>query len=114
MSGAALVFRIDMQRTLHPDLFTASSAGPAANPVAIMESVTRSYPGEKLSGIDAPTTERPTYLAYTSSGEDFRALLLDPVTATMLGEIPKTSFVRRSRISTSICSAGGPAASSTA
>jgi hypothetical protein len=94
MSGAALVFRIDMQRTLHPDLFTASSAGPAANPVAIMESVTRSYPGEKLSGIDAPTTERPTYLAYTSSGEDFRALLLDPVTATMLGEIPKTSFVR--------------------
>ena len=93
-TGAALVFRIEMQRALHPDLFTPSSSGPAADPVAIMESVTRSYPGEKLSGIDAPTAERPTYLAYTSSREDFRALLLDPVTATMLGEIPKTSFVR--------------------
>jgi uncharacterized iron-regulated membrane protein len=60
-TGAALVFRIEMQRALHPDLFTPSSAGPAAaDPVAIMESVTRSYPGEKLSGIDAPTSERPT------------------------------------------------------
>jgi uncharacterized iron-regulated membrane protein len=93
VTGAALVFRIDLQRTLHPDLFTPSAAG-AADPVAIMESVTRAYPGEKLSGIDAPTLERPTYLAYTSSGEDFRALLLDPATATMLGEIPKSSFVR--------------------
>jgi uncharacterized iron-regulated membrane protein len=59
-----------------------------------MESVTKAYPNERLSGIDAPSTERPTYLAYTSSGNDFRALLLDPVTASMLGEIPKASFVR--------------------
>ena len=93
-TGAALVFRIDMQRALHPDLFTPSADGPPADPVAIMASVTRAYPSERLSGIDAPTTERPTYLAYTSSGEDFRALLIDPVTATMLGEIPKASFVR--------------------
>ena len=92
-TGAALVFRIDMQRALHPDLFTPS-AGPAADPAAIMDSVTRAYPGERLSGIDAPSSERPTYLAYTSSGNDFRALLLDPVTASMLGEIPKTSLVR--------------------
>ena len=94
VTGAALVFRIDMQRALHPNLFTPSASGPAAEPMAIMESVTKAYPGEQLSGIDAPTTERPTYLAYTSSGNDFRALLLDPVTASMLGEIPKTSFVR--------------------
>jgi uncharacterized iron-regulated membrane protein len=94
VTGAALVFRIDMQRALHPDLFTPSAPGPAADPVAIMESVTKAYPGETLSGIDAPTTERPTYLAYTSRGNDFRTLLLDPVTASMLGEIPKTSFVR--------------------
>ena len=93
-TGAALVFRIDMQRALHPDLFTPSATGPAADPVAIMQSVTTAYPGERLSGIDAPTSERPTYLAYTSRGNDFRALLLDPVTTSMLGEIPKTSFVR--------------------
>ena len=93
-TGAALVFRIDMQRALHPDLFTPSAAGPPADPVAIMNSVTSAYPGERLSGIDAPTTARPTYLAYTSSGKTFRTLLLDPVTATMLGELAETSFVR--------------------
>ena len=94
VTGAALVFRIDMQRALHPELFTPSAAGPAADPVAIMERVTKAYPNERLSGIEAPSTERSTYLAYTSSGDDFRALLFDPVTASMLGEIPKTSFVR--------------------
>ena len=88
------MFRIDMQRALHPDLFTPSAAGPPADPVAIMDSVVRAYPGERLSGIDAPTTARPTYLAYTSSGNQFRTLLLDPVTATMLGELLDTSFVR--------------------
>ncbi len=93
-TGAALVFRIEMQRSLHPELFTPSAAGPEADPLAIMESVTRAYPRETLSGIDAPTIERPTYLAYTSSGGEFRALLLDPVTASLLGEIPRTSFVR--------------------
>lgn len=93
VTGAALVFRIDMQRALHPNLFTPSAGSPA-DPVAIMDSVTRAYPGERLSGIDAPTTARPTYLAYTSSGARFRTLLLDPVTAAMLGELPETSFVR--------------------
>jgi uncharacterized iron-regulated membrane protein len=94
LTGAVLVFRIDMQRALHPDLFTPSADGPPADPVAIMESVTRSYSGEKLSGIDAPTTGRPTYLAYTSSGDRFRTLMLDPVSARMLGELADTTFVR--------------------
>src|SRR6185503_1256798 len=93
-TGAALMFRIDMQRALHPDLFTPSADGPPADPVAIMESVTTSYPGERVSGIDAPTTARPTYLAYASSGDRFRTLLLDPVSAEMLGELADTSFVR--------------------
>ena len=68
VTGAALVFRIDMQRAMHPDLFTPSAAGSAADPVAIMESVTKAYPNERLSGVEAPSTERSTYLAYTSSG----------------------------------------------
>jgi uncharacterized iron-regulated membrane protein len=94
VTGAALVFRIDMQRVLHPNLFTPSAAGPPADAVAILDSVARAYPGERVSGIDAPTTGRPTYLAYTSSGDRFRTLLLDPATATMLGELAETTFVR--------------------
>ena len=81
VSGAALVFRIDIQRAMHPALFTPRTSGPLADPVAIMESVRHAYPAATLSGIDAPTTSRPTYLAYAVSGDRFRTLLLDPVSA---------------------------------
>jgi uncharacterized iron-regulated membrane protein len=94
LTGAALVFRIDMQRALHPDLFTPRVEGPPANPVDVMETVTREYPGEQLSGVEAPTTARPTYLAYAGTGDRFRTLLLDPVSAELLGELSDRSFVR--------------------
>ena len=44
--------------------------------------------------MDAPTTARPTYLAYSGSGDRFRTLLLDPVSAELLGELSDRSFVR--------------------
>ena len=83
-----------MQRALYPDLFTPSAAGPVADPVAVMESVTSAYPGDRVSGVDAPTTVRPTYLAYSTSGNRFRTLLLDPVTTTLLGELDDRSVIR--------------------
>jgi hypothetical protein len=93
-TGAALVFRIDMQRALHPDLFTPKASGPPAHPADIMDSVKRAFPDDRVSGVDAPTTGRPTYLAYSSQGTRFRTLLLDPVSGELLGELPDTSFVR--------------------
>jgi len=94
VTGAALVFRIDLQRALHPQLFTASAAAPLAGPVAVMESVSRAYPQHRLSGVDAPTTVRPTYLAYVTSGAEFRTVLIDPVTTTVLGELPAHPVIR--------------------
>jgi len=92
-TGAALVVRIDVQRALNPDLFTPRASGPPADPVAIMDSVRRAYPNERLSGIDAPTTARPTYLAYAGRGDRFLTLLVDPVSAEVLGELPERSFI---------------------
>lgn len=94
VTGAALVFRIDLQRTLHPHLFTPAGAGPLAEPVTIMESVARAYPDHRLSGVDAPTTSRPTYLSYVTSPAGFKTVLIDPVTANVLGELPDRSAVR--------------------
>lgn len=93
-TGAALVFRIDIQRAMHPDLFTPRTPGALADPVAVMESVQKAYPDSKVSGVEAPTTTRPTYLAYAVRGDRFLTLLLDPVSAELLGEIPEQSFVR--------------------
>lgn len=94
LTGAALVFRIDMQRALHPHLFTPSAAGPLADPVAVMESVSRAYPQHRLSGVDAPTSVRPTYLAYVTSDAEFRTVLIDPVTTAVLGELPEHPAIR--------------------
>ena len=94
VTGAALVFRIDLQRMAHPHLFTPRSAGPLADPITIMESVSRAYPDHRLSGVDAPTAGRPTYLAYVTTPRTFATVLIDPVSAEVLGELPERSWIR--------------------
>ena len=94
VTGAALVFRIDLQRVAHPHLFTPRAAGPLADPITIMESVSRAYPDQRLSGVDAPTTGRPTYLAYVTTPAAFTTVLVDPVSADVLGELPERSWIR--------------------
>lgn len=93
VTGAALVFRIDMQRAAYPDLFTPS-AGPAAHPSAILDSLERAYPDHRISFIDAPTTERATYLAYPFKDDVYLAVLVDPVSARVLGAVPEEGWVR--------------------
>ena len=93
VTGAALVFRIDLQRASHPHLFTASAAA-VTDPVTIMESVVRAYSDHGLSGVDAPTTMRATYLAYVTSPAGFKTVLIDPATARVLGELPERTAVR--------------------
>ena len=93
VTGAALVFRIDLQRAAFPHLFTPG-VGTAADAATILESVRQAFPDDRVSGIDAPTTVRPTYLAYVVRGERFLTLLVDPVSARVLGELPERSIVR--------------------
>jgi uncharacterized iron-regulated membrane protein len=93
LSGAALVFRIDMQKARYPHLFTAAAPAPLADPVQVMESVSRSYPTYRLSGVEAPTSRRPTYLAYVTKGREFLTVLIDPVSTRVLGELPDDPLI---------------------
>jgi len=93
VTGAALVFRIDMQRAALPHLFTPGP-GTRADAATILESVRNAFPDDRVSGIDAPTTVRPTYLAYVVRGDTFLTLLVDPASARVLGELPEKSIVR--------------------
>ena len=93
VTGAALVFRIDMQRAAFPHLFTRTPGAPA-DAATILERVRDAFPGDRVSGIDAPTTARPTYLAYVVRGERFLTILVDPVSGSILGELPDHSIVR--------------------
>lgn len=93
VTGAALVFRIDMQRAVHAELFTPS-VGTPADAATILERVRDTFPQHRVSGIDAPSTARPTYLAYVANDDGFLTLLFDPVTARFLGELPPRSAIR--------------------
>ena len=59
LTGAALVFRIDMQRARHPHLFTPHASGSVAEPVRVMERVSQAYPRHRLSGVEAPHRDDP-------------------------------------------------------
>ena len=76
-TGAALVFRIDMQRAAHPALFTPRD-GPSAHPATVLEQVRDAFPADEVSFVEAPSRLRPVYLAYLRRGNDFPAVLVDP------------------------------------
>lgn len=94
VSGAALVFRLELQQFVHPHLFTPTVQGPLAEPADVMRRAQAAHPALRLSGVEAPTADRQTYLAYVGGDEDFVTLLLDPVTAEPLGTLPDRSIVR--------------------
>ena len=93
VTGSALVFRIYMQRATFPHLFTAA-AGEPADAATVLERLKDAFPNDRISGIDAPTSARPTTLAYVVRGETFLTILLEPTTGRVLGELPERSIVR--------------------
>lgn len=94
VTGAALVFRIHLQRAVHPELLTAQTDGPQADMATVLERVRDAYPQGRLVGADSPTTVRPTHLAYVTEDSGFHTVLIDPVTADVLGELPEHSVIR--------------------
>jgi uncharacterized iron-regulated membrane protein len=92
LTGSALMFRIDLQRTLNPELFVPQKTGPLVSPETVLQRLEQAYPQHRIAGIDAPTDRRPTYLAYVSSERDFLTVLLDPVDGRVLGLLPKGTF----------------------
>ena len=79
---------------MHPELLTAGNGGPQADIATVLERVRDAYPRGRLAGVDAPTTVRPTHLAYVTEDGRFRTVLIDPVTTRVLGELPDRSVVR--------------------
>jgi uncharacterized iron-regulated membrane protein len=93
LTGAALVFRIDMQRAAHPALFTPG-AGRMADPATVLERVRDAFPADGVSFVEVPSRVRPVYLAYLRRGNDFPAILIDPSSGRALGELPEHSAIR--------------------
>ncbi len=96
LTGSILVFRGDLQKLTFPEFFTVDRHGePDASLNAILAELQNRYPGTQLSGLDYPTRHRATYLAYLTQGSQFRTVFSHPVTAQVIGELPKTSWITR-------------------
>lgn len=93
VTGAALLFRIDMQRALDPALFQPQTVGALVAPDVVFRGLEEAYPGMQIAGIDAPTDRRPTYLAYVRRGQEFLTVLLDPSSGKVLGKLPERAFI---------------------
>lgn len=94
-TGAALVFRPQMQKATFPEFFQVprEPGQPDAPADTLIRKVLEHYPGYRLSGIDYPTHRRETYLWYLANESGFRTIFSHPVTGEVIGELPRTSWI---------------------
>jgi uncharacterized iron-regulated membrane protein len=93
VTGALLVFRSDLQRAAFPELLRADTRGQVVDIEEVLNSIAVAYPGLRITGAEAPTQYRQTYLVYVSDAGRFRTILADPGTGRVLGELPTRSWV---------------------
>lgn len=89
LTGAALVFRQDMQAAVYPEFFAIDRGGAReAEPSVVFRALEAAYPGYRVSGLDWPTYRRATFLAYVSRGDEFKTVFAHPVSGQVTGELP--------------------------
>ena len=93
LSGSLLVFRSDLQRAAFPALLASPHTGAPADIIDVLAALEAVYPGQRVSGIDAPTAYRQTYLAYVEEADRFHTILSDPADGHVLGELPQETWI---------------------
>jgi len=97
LTGAALVFRPEMQKAAFAEYFEVRrpAGRPDASPGTLVSNLQASYPLHQLLGIDYPTARRATYLSYLMKGNQLVTTFSDPVSGEVIGEMPKKSWITR-------------------
>ena len=94
VTGAALVFRPEMQAATFPAFFDIGREDPTdASSDVIIGQLRARYPDAALAGIDYPTYRRDSYLAYLTQEGKLLTVLSHPVTGEILGELPARSWI---------------------
>lgn len=87
ITGAALVFREEMERALQGPAFRISPVeGPAADLLEVAERMRAAYPDRTLTSIANPMLNHSTIRGYLRKGEDYLVVDAHPVTGEILGE----------------------------
>src|SRR5947208_1464524 len=96
LTGAALVFRADLEKRAYPALFAQRPDGAAlAPPETVLATLAKRFPGYRFSGFDYPSGRRGTFLAYLASGDELRTVFLDAERGDVAGELPRDGWIQR-------------------
>lgn len=94
LTGAALLFRPDLQNAMDRDLLQELDAGSLADPAVVLSRLRETYPGSDIASIEMPTNRRPATLASVQQGRRYVNLLLDPASGRVLGPQPQHALIR--------------------
>jgi uncharacterized iron-regulated membrane protein len=94
LTGTALLFRTEIQQVQDPELFAVLGAGAPAATERLHERLREAYPQGDIVAIDSPTNRRPTTQAQVLLGRRSVTVQLDPVSASILGELPQRPLLR--------------------
>jgi len=95
LTGAALMFRGDMQQAAFTRFFTVERpAGTSDAPIGVVvSSLQAAFPLHRILGIDYPTARRGTYLTYLMKGDTLVTAFSNPISGDVIGELPRTSYI---------------------
>ncbi len=95
ITGSVLVFRPELERIEHRDLYPVVPADAASVPlIEILGNVRSAYPEDRIAALYTPSPESPAYSAFVERNGLFRTVLLAPDSGIILGERPDTGFIR--------------------
>jgi uncharacterized iron-regulated membrane protein len=94
VSGAALVFRDQMQHALYPQFFPHSaSAGAQANIADVVDNMKAAFPEYRLVGVSVPNPERHAFVGFIYKDEKYRAVFADTATGAVIGSFTEKSII---------------------
>ena len=95
LTGAALVFRADLQTWTYPAFFAQRDGAQLASPETVIASLERTFPGYRFSGFDYPSERRGTFLAYLAKDAELRTIFLDAASGDVIGELPRDGWIQQ-------------------
>jgi uncharacterized iron-regulated membrane protein len=94
-SGAALVFRPEIQRKLYPNLFySTNKTTPPAEIATAVEKIKAAYSDNNLLGLEGPAATHDTFLGYIEKDEKIRPVFANRETGEVLGLLPQDDWLR--------------------
>jgi uncharacterized iron-regulated membrane protein len=87
VTGAALVFRDEIEHALHRNLIQYGDASARPDLVSFADMLRQAYPDLQLASISMPSEDHPNVVAYLVKDERYLVVFVDPADGKIIGEL---------------------------